>query len=156
MRKTLISAAGAEASPQLEDHWLKLESIARVEVTSEHRDFPVEGALMPNGAGWRAGDPGLQRIRLIFDEPISLRRIHLEFRETERERTQEFALRAASTPEGPYTEIVRQQWNFGPGATTEVEDYDVALRDVRGLELTLQPDLGSQEITASLMRWQLA
>jgi hypothetical protein len=30
-----------------------------------------------NGPGWRAGEKGEQQIRIIFDQPISVRRIHL-------------------------------------------------------------------------------
>jgi len=65
-----------------------------VEVTSEEKDYPVEGALIAGELrGWRATDSGTQTIRLIFDEPQRLTRIALVFEETETERTQEFVLR---------------------------------------------------------------
>jgi len=55
-----------------------------------------------------------QTIRLIFDEPQSLRRIALVFEETEIERTQDFVLRWSGDCGGSFQEIVRQQWNFSP------------------------------------------
>jgi len=40
----------------------------------------------------------------------------------------------------PLTEIVRQQWTFSPlGSTSEVEDYQVELKNLCFLELTLKP-----------------
>jgi hypothetical protein len=71
-----------------EPGWLDLERVAQVEVTSENSDYPIESALIPGtGAGWQAIQPGEQTIRLLFDEPQRVRRIHLEFQEDERERT---------------------------------------------------------------------
>lgn len=157
MRKTLIGGNASEAADRSANGWLKLDAIARVEVTSEHWNFPIEAALTPEGAGWRAAEPGQQLIRLIFDEPMALHRIHLEFYETEHERTQEFTLRAASNPTGSFSDIVRQQWNFSPrGSTREIEDYAVDLHDVRVLELVLEPAVGAYQAVASLACWQLA
>jgi hypothetical protein len=90
--------------------------------------------------------------------PQRIERIHLVFRETERERTQEFSLRwwAASGSSG--REAVRQQFNFSPaGATEEVEEYRLDLTDVIGLELRIVPDIsGGNESVASLAELQLA
>ena len=84
----------AQTSPPLAQEWLDLQSAASVEVTSEDADFPIESALVrPKKGGWRAAAPGIQTIRLIFDEPQTLRRISLAFEESKTSRTQEFALR---------------------------------------------------------------
>jgi hypothetical protein len=132
--------------------------MATVEVTSEDPDFPIESAFGSNrDAGWRASQRGDQLIRLIFDRPISVRRIQLHFREAELERTHEFTVRWSSVGGGVMNEIVRQQWNFSPtGSTGEVEDYQVSLDDVSVMELAIKPDLGRQEALATLSRWRLA
>jgi hypothetical protein len=134
------------------DHRLDLSTIALVEVTSEEKDYPIESALMAGDAkGWRAAEPGMHMIRLIFDRPQNLKRISLVFKERETSRTQEFVLRWSPQREGALREIVRQHWNFSPPhTTTEVEEYDVALSDVSVLELTITPDIAGGMARASL------
>jgi hypothetical protein len=114
--------------------WLDLESTASVGVTSEDNTFPIESALLrPGKGGWRAAEPGVQTIRLIFDQPQRLRRISVVFEETELERTQEFTLRWSSDRGSSFQEIVRQQWNFSsPDATRETEEYTVDLAKCHG------------------------
>jgi hypothetical protein len=137
--------------------WLDLEDMARVELTSEDPDHPIETALIPqSGSGWRAGEPGRQRIRLIFHQPQRLRRIMLRFDEPREERTQEFALRWSPDGGRSFQELVRQQYTFSSaGATTEVEDLNVDLASVTALELTIIPDQGREEACASLTEWRL-
>jgi len=53
------------------------------EISSEDPSHPFENALQ-GGGGWRAAAPGPQVIRLNFDEPQSIRRIRLTFREEHR------------------------------------------------------------------------
>ena len=84
-----------------EEKWLNLEQVAKVEVTSEDPSFPLESALVSwKGPGWRAAQRGKQIISIIFDKPTSLRRIRLEFSETEVARTQEFTLQWSAEPGG--------------------------------------------------------
>src|ERR1700726_3740542 len=93
MRKRVTTSISQDA-PHLDEAWLDLDHAAAVEVTSEDKDYPVEAALVSGEMrGWRAGSPGTQTIRLIFDEPQRLIRIALVFEETQTERTQEFVLR---------------------------------------------------------------
>lgn len=136
---------------------LDLENSGTVEVTSEDPGFPIESALVGDGGpGWRATERGQQTIRLILDDPRPLRRIRLEFSETENSRTQEFTLQW-SRAGGAMTEIVRQQWTFSPnGATSEIEDYQVSLEDVSISELTLKPDLKPETAFATLTSWRIA
>jgi hypothetical protein len=110
-----------------------------------------------NGPGWRACEKGEQQIRIIFDQPMSVRRIHVKFVETKVERTQEFTIRWASAEGGPTREVLRQQWNFSPtGSCNEVEDYEVCLDGVSALELAITPDLESGDALATLAEWQIA
>src|SRR6516164_4031551 len=156
MRKHIIAVESSP--PGRSEEWLNLEEIARVEVSSEGPQYPIESAFTHGESlGWRASQPGEQRIRLLFDEPKDLRRIWLRFSELQVERTQQFTLRWADSQSGPFKEIVRQQWNFNPRSSTmEVEDYKVDLHQVLTLELTIDPDLGKNQAFAALTDWHLA
>jgi hypothetical protein len=140
-----------------EKEWRDLQEIATVEVTSEDPHFPIESAFKSGGPGWRAAEPGEQRVRIIFDQPISVRRIQLHFAEAAIERTQEFTLTWSDVSGGAAKEIVRQQWTFSPtGSTREVEDYHVTLEDVSALELAIKPDLSNEKAPAGLALWLIA
>jgi hypothetical protein len=157
VRKSVITAAPPGVS-QDDGAWLDLERLARVEVSSEEESHPVEAALVPGArTGWRASASGEQALRLLFDEPLRLRRISLLFLEAERARTQEFALRWSPDGGRTFREVVRQQYNFSPaGATRESEDYEVALEGVTALELVITPDVSGGDARASLERLRLA
>jgi len=157
MRKRIIGHGPGEV-PAAEPGWLDLESLVQVEITSEDADYPIESALIPGtGLGWRAAQPGAQLIRLLFDEPRSLRRIHLMFHEGAQERTQEFVLRWSADRGQSYREILRQQYNFSPPAVTrEVEDYDIDLDGVTALELQIVPDISGGRARASLAQLRVA
>jgi hypothetical protein len=155
MRKKVIQSDTINPRLHSQEEWLDLEDVARAEVTSEDPNFPIESALVAGkeGLGWRAAEKGKQIIRIIFDSPRTLHRIRLEFSERENERTQEFTLRWSANTDGPFQEIVRQQWNFNPqGSTSEVEDYEVQLPNVSVLELILKPDLTPNSGFATLAR----
>src|SRR5215472_7559902 len=93
MRKTRLSPIGNSSAAPGHD-WLDLEQAARAEVSSEAEGYPVEGALLKDvRGGWRASEPGIQTIRLLFDHPQTIRVIQLVFKEKEFTRTQEFVLR---------------------------------------------------------------
>lgn len=155
MRKRITPTFSA--SPPRKQEWLNLESAASVELTSEDAAFPIESALLQEKGGWRAAGPGVQRIRLVFDQPQRLRRIHLAFEETQTPRTQEFVLRWSPDQGDTFREIVRQQWNFSsPDATRETEDYAVDLSNVTLLELTIDPDKENGKARASLLSLRLA
>jgi len=157
MRKRIIGQGPGEAAAA-EAGWLDIERLAEAEITSEEPDHPIEAALVPGtGPGWRAAEPGEQTIRLLFDEPLRLRRIRLVFQEDEQERTQEFVLRWSPDGGRSYREIVRQQYNFSPPeATREVEDYNVELDGVTALEVKIIPDISGGSARASLAQLRLA
>ncbi len=157
MRKRIIGHGPVDVAAA-EHGWMDLEHLAQVEITSEDVDYPIESALIPGtGSGWRAAQPGEQTIRLLFDEPRSLRRIHLMFHEDEQERTQEFVLRWSPDAGQSYREILRQQYNFSPPeAAREVEDYDVDLDGVTALELRIVPDISGGSTRASLAQLRVA
>jgi hypothetical protein len=155
MQKRLVRVA--EHEKDAEGSWLDLEDMAQVELTSEDGAHPVEGALLPkNGPGWRAAEPGMQSIRLLFHQPQRLRRIRLRFDEPTIERTQEFTLRWSPDGGRSFRDIVRQQYTFSPeGSTTELEDLNVDLATVTALDLTINPDQGRGQAYASLAEWRL-
>jgi hypothetical protein len=157
MRKRVIDDHSRVVGAK-EDDWLDLERLAQVEITSEDVGYSIESVLIPGrGPGWRAGQPGEQIIRLLFDEPLKIKRIRLVFHEDEHERTQEFVLRWSPDGGQSYREIVRQQYNFNsPGATDEVEDYDVDLEGVTLLELRIVPDISGGSAPASLAQLRLS
>lgn len=140
-----------------EEPWLTLDRLARVEVTSESQTDLIGSALSGNsGAGWRSKETGEQTIRLVFNDPQSVHRILLEFRENEMERTQEFLLRWLPEGATDYREVVRQQYVFSPsGSTREVEDYHVELESLVSLELCIKPDISGREAFASLVKWRI-
>ena len=157
MRKSQITRIPQNA-PLRDQAWMDVDRIASVDVSSEESDYPIESALLLEGKrGWRAADPGMQTIRLIFDEPQKLRRILLVFEDTENSRTQEFVLRWSPDIQYSSREIVRQQWNFSPpDSVRETEDYAVELSEVKVLELMIVPDKSGGEVRASLVSLRLA
>ena len=157
MLKRIIGQDTHDVSPANQD-WLNVEALAQVEVTSEDAAHPIESGLLPGSeSGWRAGQPGAQTVRLVFDQPQRIKRLHLEFHEPESERTQQFVLRWSSNGGQSYREIVRQQYNFSPPATTdEREDYPVNLDGVTNLELSIVPDISGGPARASLAQLRLA
>ena len=144
--------------PASDRHWLNLDVLAQVEVTSEEPARPIEAGLLPESeSGWEAAQSGPQTVRLIFDQPQRVRRVHLEFHEDRLQRTQQFVLRWSSNGGETYQEIVRQQYNFSPpGATSECEDYTVDLDRMTTLELNIVPDISGGTARASLAQLRLA
>lgn len=157
MRKQIIKQSSKELSPP-EQGWLDLEPLAEIEISSENAAYPIESAIIPGtGPGWRAMHPGEQTVRLLFAEPLRIRRIHLQFEEENQSRTQEFVLRWSVDGGQTYREIVRQQFSFSPPSTThEVEDYKVDLIGVTALELRIVPEISGSAACASLKQLQLA
>jgi hypothetical protein len=167
MRKS-ITASNGFAMPVSTTgvSWLDLAKLARLEISSEDKLYPAEQALTwttpdalpgrsPNTIGWKAELLGPQTILLRFDQPQTIRRVWLHFRETVRERSQEFAL-YATTLDGHTHEIVRQQWSFSPrGSTEEQEDYSFNLENVTALTLWIDPDRGRDRYPATLMAFRV-
>jgi hypothetical protein len=139
MRKSIVSPSAVAATP-ISELWRDLERIARVEISSEDEQFPIEHALgKKDTTGWRAAGTGPQLIRLHFDEPQSIKRLRLHFVDKAAERSQEFAVFAGTGSE--LKEVVRQQWSFSPhGSTEEIEDYSVNLSGITTLEVRIDPD----------------
>jgi hypothetical protein len=156
MRKRQIIST--PQNPVSDKDWLDVGHAASVEVTSEESGYPIESALLGEGAqGWRAAESGSQTIRIVFDEPQRLRRILLVFEDNQRERTQEFVLRWSPDGGHSFREIVRQQWNFSqPDAIREIERYAVELFEVTVLELIISPDKSGGNARASLAKLRLA
>ncbi|RDC64403.1 carbohydrate-binding protein [Adhaeribacter pallidiroseus] len=156
MRKQIIEPAQPRIA-LVEPNWLDLEQLVQLELTSEAETHLIEAAFTPNeNEGWRAGQPGKQTIRLIFEEPHHIKQIRVVFQELAQARTQEFLLSWLSADGLSYQEIVRQQYNFNPPATCQqVEEYTVDLKAVKALELTINPDISNPGAYASLAHLQL-
>jgi hypothetical protein len=139
MRKTIVGAEDA-VKTAVGGAWLDLETIARVEISSEDAASPIEQALGAAATtGWRAAGTGPQVVRIYFDAPQKVRRIQVHVIERVAERSQEFAIFAEM--EGGRREVVRQQFTFSPGGSSEeIEDYSVELDGVTMVELKIDPD----------------
>ncbi|GKT06830.1 hypothetical protein [Desulforhabdus sp. TSK] len=99
MRKGII-ASDPQDVRSLDGSWLDLEGLAQMDLTSEDASRPVESALKPGPErGWQASEPGLQTVRLLFDRPLHLHRVHLVFHEGTEQRTQELLLRSSNDNE---------------------------------------------------------
>jgi hypothetical protein len=157
MRKRLITPDSEHTASHDQD-WLNVEQLAEVEITSEDAAHPIESALTTGQtSGWRAAGPGKQTIRLLFSQPQRLRRIWLNFVESDIERTQEYILRWSPDGGQSFKDIVRQQWNFSPsGTTSETEDHQVDLPAVTVLELSIIPNISGGNAPASLAQLRLA
>lgn len=156
MRKSIVSIDSHKTQRQSDDG-IDIEHLARLEITSENPQYPIESALIPSRAvAWHAQEPGKQTIRLVFDHPLRLRRIFLRFDEKECPRTQEFVLRWLAQGDKGFRDIVRQQYTFSPpGTTAEVEDYQVELNNAAAVELTITPDISGGDSRASLTQMRL-
>src|SRR5260370_39430425 len=109
MRKHIIARTEPSHSRKVEE-WLNLVEAASVEVSSEDPQHPIESEFKHDETlSWRADEPGVLTIRLLFDEPKDLRRIRLSFSVAEIKRTQQFRLRWADSQTAPFRAIVRQQ-----------------------------------------------
>jgi len=156
VRKSLIAPI-SQTDPASDQVWLDMDRIASVEVTSEQPGYPIESALRGESRGWRAANPGTQIVRMIFDQPQTLRRIWLVFEDNENARNQEFVLRWSRGQESSFREIVRQPWNFSPGGSVrENEDYTVHLSEVGILELIIVPDKSGGDVRACLRSFRVA
>jgi hypothetical protein len=157
MRKRVMTE-GIEKTSATGEKWLDVENLALAEVSSEDTEHPIESALIPNtGPGWKAASPGRQTIRLLFDKPQEVRKIHLVFQQEEHECTQEFVLRWSADNGKSYKEIARQQYNFSPhGTTREIEDYTVDLNGLTTLELMINPDISGGPARAFVAELRLA
>ena len=157
MRKILINQATENIIPSYLDY-LDLEHLAQVEISSESQEHPIELALVEGSeTGWQANDPGEQTIRLIFDQPQTIKHIGLVFDEQEHFRTQEFVLLWRKDKEDYFREILRQQYHFSPQHyAQEIENYTVDLKQLKALELRIVPDISGGEARAKLTRLRLS
>ena len=137
---------------------MDLDHLAQVEISSEDPAHPIEGALRPgSGERWQAAQAGAQTIRLLFDHPQRVRRIHLAVDEPTHARTQEFVLHWSADGGQSYQALLRQQYTFSPpGTTREVEDFTVGLDGVTALEVRIIPDISGRDVRATLAELYLA
>ncbi len=157
MRKTLINQPTENTTPPDLDY-LDLEHLAQVEISSESQEHPIESALVEGSAsGWQAALPGEQSIRIVFDQPQTIKHIFLQFDELEHSRTQEFVLLWRMDNEDSFREILRQQYHLSPPhSAQEIENYTVDLKQLKALELRIIPEISGGEACAKLSKLRLS
>ena len=134
---------------------IEIADVARVQVTSEEADHPIDHAFDrnrgPGGSRWIAGAPGEQSVTLLFDHPQTIRQVGVEVEELADSRTQELALFVSSDGGRTYRELVRQEFNFSPlGTSFERELWSVPSDAVTHLRLEIKPDKGGRFGRATL------
>jgi hypothetical protein len=159
MRRRITGKPDDLTESAADQDWLDLAALARVEYSSEDPAYPVDNALQSHLGtdGWRAMEAGAQTLRLLFEVPVQVRRIHLVFRELDHARTQEFVLRCRCVPDRQPREIARRQHIFSPPDTIEEqEDYAVSFDGMVELELRIVPEITGGSLRASLSRIRMA
>ena len=147
-----ILAAGTRTEPEDECAWLDLDAVARVRLTSEDPNHPIEGALgVSPGRGWRAAQAGIQTIWISFNAPQPIRQIRVSFIVAE-PRTHEFLLSWSGDGGVSYGQIARQQFNFSAATPREDEDFFPHLAAVTDLKLVLTPDISNDKVHATLQQ----
>lgn len=153
MRKSLLTSNPTTSAPLAGA--LDVAALATVAVTSETAEHPVEDAFDnqtgPGGSRWVAAMPGEQTLILTFDTPQDIHQVLLEVEENQESRTQELQLAVSHDGGNTYREVLRQEFNFSPPATTfEREEWTVAARKVTQLRLCIKPDKGGRPCRASI------
>ena len=159
LRKQVVSKHSSE--PASFDGEISIADVATVQVTSEEADHPIDNAFDhnrgPGGSRWIADGPGEQTVILLFDSPQTIRKIGVEVEELAVSRTQELSASVSSDGGRTYRELVRQEFNFSPPATSfERELWSVSAGAVTHLRLEIMPDKGGRVGRATLTALTLA
>ena len=130
-------------------------AVATVLVTSEDPNHPIDNIFDDHrGAGgsrWVAAEPGEQKVILAFDAPQDIHKVSLEVEEKEVQRTQELTLSISGDGGQTYRELLRQEYNFSPPATTfELEEWSTHSEGVTHLQLFVKPDKGGKACRATI------
>ena len=139
---------------------IPVAAVATVLVTSETVDQPIEHAFDthrgPGGTRWEAEATGEQTVILAFDAPQRLSKVTVEVEEQAVSRTQVLVLAISNDGGQTYRELVRQEYNFSPPATTfEREQWAVTAEMVTHLRLLIKPDKGGKSCKATLTSFVL-
>jgi F5/8 type C domain len=153
LRKAILAPAGQK--PAGAARVLDVSSLARVLVSSEERDHPVDlafdGQSGPGATRWIAAEAGEQTLIVAFDRPQTLRAIRLEMEEPHVARTQELQVAVSTDGGESYREIVRQEYTFSPpGTSLEHERWSIETGDVTHLRVVIRPDKGGVACRATV------
>ena len=134
---------------------IPVAAVATVLVTSETVDQPIEHVFDthrgPGGTRWEAEATGEQTLILAFDAPQKVKKVTVEVEEQAVTRTQVLVLAFSDDGGQTYRELVRQEYNFSPPATTfEREQWTVSAELVTHLRLWIKPDKGGKSCKATL------
>jgi hypothetical protein len=130
-------------------------ALATVLVTSEEAAHPIDNVFDDSrgrgGSRWIAAEPGEQTLILAFDTPQAIHQVRIEIEEPETSRTQELDLSVSSDGGQTFRELLRQEYNFSPPATTlEREEWTIRADGVSHLRLRIKPDKGGKPCRATL------
>ena len=155
LRKQLIAPISAPAPSAPEQDAIDIAAVARVLLTSESPEHPIEHALDghggPGGTRWIASEPGEQTILVAFDSPRAIHEVVVEIEELDVVRTQQLELGISRDGGRTFHEVLRQEYNFSPpGTTFEREQWAVFAEGATHFRLTIHPDKGGQPRKATL------
>jgi hypothetical protein len=138
--------------------WMQITEFADISASSEAAQHPVASAFVAGTESeWKASEPGPQVLAVRFRAPRTISRIKLVIIDADYARTQELSITWSSDRGERHGVAVRQQFNFSPrGATRQVEDYTVDLRDVASLELRIVPDVSGGPGVARVAQFSVA
>jgi len=141
-----------------EPSWVHIAEVADISASSEAAHHPVASAFATGtDSEWKASEPGPQVLAVRFRAPRTVSRIRLVIIDADHARTQEFSITWSSHRGERHGVAVRQQFNFSPrGATRQIEDYTVDLRDVACLELRIVPDITGGSAVARVAEFSVA
>jgi hypothetical protein len=153
LRKQILGPATQE--PAGAAKVLDVAALARVLVSSEERDHPVDlafdGRGGPGATRWIAAETGEQTLIVAFDQPQAVRAIRLEVEEPDVARTQELQVALSTDGGKSYREIVRQEYTFSPpGTSLEQERWSAEAAEVTHLRVVIRPDKGGAPCRASV------
>ena len=160
MLRKQVGSQRASESASFEGE-ISIADVATVQVTSEEADHPIDNAFDhnrgPGGSRWIADGLGEQTVILLFDTPQTIRQIGVEVEELAMSRTQELSVSVSSDGGRTYRELVRQEFNFSPPATSfERERWSASEGAVTHLRLEIKPDKGGRVGRATLTSLTLA
>jgi hypothetical protein len=137
--------------PSAENAWLNLDDVAEVTISAG-------GQRVSRRAGaWSAACPGEQLIEIRFRRPTTVSRVRVVSREAEQSRTQEMTIWASLRRGERHREVLRQQFDFSPGAATEqAQEYVVQLEDVSALQVRIVPSIDGRRAAACVTDLQVA
>ena len=94
-------------------------------------------------------------IEIRFRRPTTVSRVRVVSR-AEQSRTQELTIWASLRRGERHREVLRQQFDFRPGATEHAQEYVMQLEDVSALQVRIVPSIDGRPAAACVTELQVA